>query len=290
MAQAAVGRLRTAARCSERCATMTLTGLTRRFRGPAGPRGRGGPRAAGDDDLIGVAADQTFSCPGCARPLAIGQGRCPGCGSLLVAGVLVRTALFLLLVGSVVGMIGGALVAGAAMAPRLAAADAARAVALATSAPVAAPPVVAAPSLAPAAALPDGVAGGLLQVATVNERLARAAADLAAVLAVRNPPAAEVAPLLRKIAAEVRSGEQGARRIATWPAAGAISADVSALYGAAADAAADGLGAPLADDAAYAAAGRRMLGALDSLPAIVAATREVAGRAGIALPDAVTTP
>jgi len=54
--------------------------------------------------------------------------------------------------------------------------------------------------------------------------------------------------------------------------------------------AADGLGAPQADDAAYAAAGRRMLAALDSLPAITAATRQVAGDAGIALPQAGTTP
>lgn len=267
---------------------MTFTRLTRRLRRPGGPRGL---RSAGGDSLIGAAADRTFSCPGCARPLAIGQGRCAGCGSLLVAGVLVRTALFLILVGSVVGMIGGALVAGVAMAPRLAEADAARAAEFAASAPVAAPPpVAAAPSAAPGATLPDGVKGGLLQVATVNERLAHAAADLAAVLADPDPSAAEVAPLLRKIAADARSGEQAARRVEAWSAAGAFPGDLSALYVAAAVIAADGLGAPLADDVAYAAAGRRMLGALDALPVIVAATREVAGRAGVTLPDAVSTP
>lgn len=264
---------------------MIFSGLTRRLRRPAGLR------SAGDDARTGAAADRTFSCPDCARPLAIGQGRCPGCGSLLVAGVLVRTALFLILVGSVVGMIGGALVAGAAMAPRLAAADAARAEALAASAPAAsAPAATTAPSVVPAATLPDGVAGGILQVATVNERLARAAADLAAVLAVRHPSAAEVALLLRKIAADARSGEQAALRVKAWPAAGTFPADLTALYGAAAAVAADGLGAPLADNAAYAAAGRRMLRALDALPVIVAATREVARRAAIALPDAVSTP
>ncbi len=262
---------------------MTFTSLTRRFRGP------GGLRPAADESLIGAASERTFSCPSCARPLAIGQGRCPGCGSLMVAGVLVRTALFLVLAGSLVGMIGGALVARVAMAPRLAAADAARAAAVVPAAPVAASAVPVASAVS-AATLPDGVAGGILQVATVNERLSRAAADLAAVFAVRDPSAAEIAPLLRKIAADARSGEQGARRVEAWTAAGAFPANVLALYDGAATVAEDGLGAPLSDDAAYAAAGHRMLTALDSLPAIAAATREIAGRAGIALLDAVPTP
>jgi hypothetical protein len=143
---------------------------------------------------------------------------------------------------------------------------------------------------APSNALPEGVAGGLLQVATVNERLARAATDLTAMLAAPDPSAAGIAPLLRKIAADARSGEQGARSVAAWPGAGTFPADVAALYRVAGSVAADGLSAPLTDDAAYAAAGRRMLWALNSLPAIAAATREVASRAGIALLDAAPAP
>jgi hypothetical protein len=259
---------------------MILTDLTRRFGGP------GDVLVGRDDQLIGEAPDRTFSCPGCARPLAIGRRRCSGCGSLVVAGVLARTALVLVLAGSVVGMIGGALIAGAVVAPRLAAADAA----LAAAAPTAVPAVVAPPSSGTVAALPDGVAGGLLQVATVNERLARAVTDLTAMLAAVDPSAATIAPLLRKIAADARSGEQGARSVAAWPAAGPFPADVAVLYRAASSVAADGLSFPLTDDAAYAAAGRRMLSALDSLPLIAAATREVASRAGIALLDAAPAP
>ncbi len=75
----------------------------------------------------------------------------------------------------------------------------------------------------------------------------------------KRPSAAEIGPLLRKIAAETRSGLEGAARIQAWPAAGTLPADVTALYTAAADLAAEGLGAPLTDDAAYAAAGRRMM-------------------------------
>jgi len=197
------------------------------------------------------------------------------------AGVRVRTVFILVLVGSVVGMISGALVVGAALAPRTAEP---------VGTPSAVPSSTAAPSVAPSASLPDGVAAGLLQVATVNERLASAAADLTAVLKARNPSAADVAPILRKITADARSGEQGARRVEAWTAAGAFPANVLALYGAAATVAEDGLGAPLSDDAAYAASGRRMLATLDALPSIATATREIAGRVGVVLPGAVPTP
>ncbi len=272
-------------RCSERRATMTFSGLTRRFRGvPGRPRSH-------DEPLIGAAADRTFSCPECARPLAIGQGRCPGCGSLLVAGILVRTALFLILVGSVVGMIGGAVIAGVAMGPRLAAADAARAAA--TTAPVAgasAAPIFGPIAATPAAALPPGVTAGLLQVATVSDRLARSAATLTKLLASRGSGAGEIAPVLRKIAADARSGEQAARRLASWVPAGGLAADVTTLYRAAAATAAKGLAAPLADDAAYVKAGRRMLSALAPLADVDAATHAIAGLAGVALPEAATTP
>ena len=197
------------------------------------------------------------------------------------AGVRVRTVFILVVAGSVVGLVSGALVVGAALAPRTAEP---------VGTPSAVPSATVAPSVGPAANLPDGVAAGILQVATVNERLAGAATDLAAVLKARNPSAAQIAPLLRKIADDARSGEQGARRVAAWTAAGSFPATVLALYDAAATVAEDGLGAPLSDDAAYAAAGRRMLTALDSLPAIAAATSEIAGRAGIVLLDAVPTP
>jgi hypothetical protein len=270
---------------------MTFTGLTRRLRGPAGlpPPER--------EPLIGATADRTFSCPGCARPLLVGQGRCPGCGSHLVAGILVRTAVFLILVGCVLGMIGGAVVAGVAMAPRLAAADAARAAA-ATVAPVAAAPTAgaaAAPTAAPvpstgADALPRGTAAGLLQVATINDRLARSATELTALLAARGAGAGEIAPVLRRIAADARTGDQAASRLAGWSPAGVLAADVAALYGSAASIAAAGLAAPLADDPAYAAAARRMLAALKPLAAVDGATHAIAAEAGIPLPETTATP
>jgi hypothetical protein len=272
---------------------MTFTGLTRRLRGPAGLP------TPGREPLIGATAERTFACPACARPLLIGQGRCPGCDSYLVAGILIRTAVFLILVGCFIGMIGGAVIAGVAMAPRLAAADAARAALPAVvpvpsmAAPAAAPSAAPVPSAVPAAApatLPRGTAAGLLQVATTNDRLARSAAGLKALLAARGTGSAEIAPILRAIAADARTGDEAALRLAAWDPAGALAVDVAALYGAAATVAAQGLAAPLADDAAYVAAAKHMLSALKPLRVVDAATHAMAGEAGLALPAATATP
>ncbi len=261
---------------------MTFGGLTRRFRGSTRLRGRV------HDPLIG-AADRTFSCPACARPLPIGQGRCSGCGSYLFVGILVRTALFLILVGSVLGMIGGAMIAGVAMAPRLAVADEAQAAAAAASSAPAAQQI-ATPAPANGTRLPSGVAAGILQVASVNERLARSRSSLSAALAARGAGAASIAPILRKVAADVRSGEPAAGRLASWDPARALVTDVTALYRSVAAVAADGLGAPLSDNAAYVRAGRRMLTALKPLAAVDAATHALAGTAGIGLSEESPAP
>jgi hypothetical protein len=217
---------------------------------------------------------------------------------MFVAGVRLGIAGFLVLVGVLLGMIGGALVAGAAMAPRLAAGDAAVA-RLAATRPAAEVPAAATPAMgdaAPASAppvpvpgLPDGVAGGLLQVAAVNTRLADASASLVVILGVREPRAAEVATLIRRVAADSRAGADAARRLGRWEPSASLAAEAVAFYTAVAATAADGLAAPLADRAAYAAAGRAMLAALEDLPAIEGATGEVAALAGVQLLDASGT-
>ncbi len=184
----------------------------------------------------------------------------------------------LAVVAGIAGTVGGAMLVGRALAPP-------------TATPVATPALVpSAPAATAAASLPEGVAAGFLQVGAVNDRLTRAAVDLTRALAVKRPLAAEIAPLLRKISAETQSGQQGAARIRAWPAAGKFPAEVIALYTAAADVAAEGLGAPLTDDAAYAAAGRRMTTTLKPLPAIDQATRDAAARAGVEMPSPTPMP
>jgi hypothetical protein len=271
---------------------MMSTVLSRLRREPAMPR-VGLPV----DGLIGD-GERVFPCPGCSRQLVDNQGRCPGCGSLLVAGVLLRTAGFLVLVGCLIGMLGGAIVAGLAMAPRLAAGDAAVAATVNASAPPLQPsaatgPGAGAPAGTPAppgrpAELPSGVEGGLLQIAAVNERLATYAVQLEKALAVGNPKAPEVAVLVRRMAADARVGGDAARLLRAWPPAGALAVDASVLYGSLLATATRGLAAPLSDHASHAASGRAVLDTLADLPRVAAAAREVTRLAGVRLPDAGT--
>ena len=235
------------------------------------------PPGAGPSGKAGAASRAPTSKPATPDDPPHVAGLCPTCGRDSRARVRTRAVVVLVLVGLIVGTIGGALIAGAA--------GTQRPVELVET-PTATPSVAA----TPAATLEAGVAAGFLQVAAVNDRLARAAANLETALAAKRPSAADVAPLLRRIAADARSGQEGSARVGAWRAAGAFPADAAALYSAAAAVAADGLGAPLTDNAAYKAAGKRMLRALDSLPAIAAATRDAAARAGVTLPEAAPAP
>lgn len=187
-----------------------------------------------------------------------------------------------ILAAIVVVMIGGAVIVGAAISQ----APGGRGAAPASAAPATAAPTTA----APAATLPAGVAAGLLEVAAVNDRLARAAADLDEALGVRRPSASVIGPILRTIASDVRSGRAAVDRVAAWPSAGTYPAETAAFYTAVALVAVDGLGAALADNAAYAESGQRMLEALATLPEISASTRASAARAGVALPSPPATP
>jgi hypothetical protein len=270
---------------------MLSTVLSRLRREPAAlPAGMSAERLIGD-------GEGAFPCPGCSRALVANQGRCPGCGSLLVAGVLLRTAGFLVLVGCLIGMIGGAIVAGLALTPRLAAVEAAIAAAASASAPSAqvsdptgagAGAAVSQPAPAPVpTALPSGVEGGLLQIAAVNERLAASATQLEMALA-GTPRAPEVAVLVRRIAADARVGGDAARLLRAWPPAGALALDASLLYESLLTTATQGLSAHLSDHASHAASGRAVLELLGDLPRVAAAIRAVARSAGIELADAAT--
>lgn len=236
---------------------------------------RGGVTASGDEEHVPDGRDAptddhagAASCPACGQELVGGIGRCPGCGLLLVAGVRARTAAAFALVGCMVGLLGGALVAGAAMAPRLAAGDAAIA-AIRSGEPVGAS------GQQDDIWVPFGMAGSLRQVAVVNDRLATSAAELDDVLA-RRRPAAEIAAVLRRINTDARIGSDAARRLGAWEPAAGLAADASRLYASLMASADDGLDAPLSKRAPYAAAGRRVRADLRGLAGVTAATWEVA--------------
>jgi hypothetical protein len=138
--------------------------------------------------------------------------------------------------------------------------------------------------------LPPGVGAGLREAVAINDRLARAAVELNTALKPRRPSAAEIGPLLRKIAADVRSGPQTTARLAAWRGAGTLPSELAAFYEEVAAIAAEGLGAAMSDDKAYTRAGQLMRRAFASLPALAAATREAASRAGVDLPGPTPTP
>ncbi len=256
---------------------MQLKGLANRVLGGGGvaaPEVEGQP----SDDLDAPADDQeaSASCPACGHELVGGTGRCPGCGLLLVAGVRARTAAAFALVGCMVGLLGGALLAGAAMAPRLAAGDAA----IAT---IRSGESAGGNGQQDDAWVPFGIPGSVRQVAAVNDRLAASADELDDVLA-RRRPAAEIAAVLRRVNTDARIGADAARRLGAWDPAAGLAADASRLYASLMAAADDGLDAPLSKRAAYAAAGRRVRAALRDLADVTAATWEVAVTARVDLP------
>ena len=57
---------------------------------------------------IGEIGQTIFECPSCARPLALGVGRCPGCGTRLVRGVALGKASAFIAIGLAVGLLAGA--------------------------------------------------------------------------------------------------------------------------------------------------------------------------------------
>jgi hypothetical protein len=255
---------------------MQLKGLAHRVRG--GAVAATGVDGQPPDDREAAADDRLDAapCPACGHELVGGSGRCPGCGLLLVAGVRARTAAAFALVGCMVGLLGGALVAGAAMAPRLAAGDAALAA-------IRSGESSGASGQQDDIWVPFGIPGSLRQVAAVNDRLATSAAALDDVLA-RRRPAAEIAAVLRRINTDARIGGDAARRLGTWEPAAGLAADASRLYASLMAAADGGLDAPLSKRAAYAAAGRRVRAALRELAGVTAATWEVAIVARVDLP------
>lgn len=214
-------------------------------------------------------------CPSCGNQVLAGYGRCPGCGVLLMAGIRVRTAAGLLLVGIVSGMLGGAVVAGVAMAPRLAAGDAAIAASRAGGTGSSSGQSV-------VVWLPPGVAGGLRQMAAVNDRLAAASAELQAAIAAK-AGAAKIAAVLRRVTTDARIGGDAARRLGSWESGADLATTASGMYATLMAAASDGLSAPLSKRAAYVAAGRNVRAALRALPGVATATLEAGMAAGIDL-------
>jgi len=257
------------------------------------------PRELSSDGVaIGTPDANIFLCPRCARPLAVGVSKCAGCGTRLVAGVPVLKVTGFVGLGLVVGLaIGGGVVGALTLAGG------------ATSATVVGPPVavvpsaVAVPSNVPLTSalpqpsvmpldpgVPTAALTALRRSTTVNQRLLTDADLLAKALAARDPSPAEIAPLLRNIAATASFGDGIASTVGTWDDAAELSAALASFYGSIDRIAQDALAASLTNDRAYQDAGTRMLAVLDRLARLDADTRALATTAGLDLPPLDSAP
>ena len=236
---------------------------------------------------IGAPDANIFLCPRCTRPLAVGVSRCAGCKTRLVAGVpLLKVSGFValgLIAGLAVGggIVGALTLAGGAMSTAAvappAAVPVASGVALASAAPQ--------PSIVPVdPAVPAPALTALRRSTTVNQRLLVDADQLARALAARDPSPADIAPLLRNLAATASFGDGIASTVGTWDQAADLSAALASFYGSIDRIAQDALTASITNDRAYKEGATRMLAVLDRLAGLDARTRALATSAGLDLP------
>ena len=141
------------------------------------------------------------------------------------------------------------------------------------------------PSIVPVdPAVPAPALTALRRSTTVNQRLLVDADQLARALAARDPSPADIAPLLRNLAATASFGDGIASTVGTWDEAADLSAALASFYGSIDRIAQDALTASITNDRAYKDGATRMLAVLDRLAGLDAETRALATTAGLDLP------
>ncbi len=240
---------------------------------------------------IGLPDLNLTSCPVCARPIAVGTGRCPGCGTRLLLGVPAKRAGTFVVVGLVIGLVlgggsvalafgrgsgSGGMAAGGPIPPR-------------TSGPVTAASATPVATPRPPSAVPAQAAAALGQALVINDRLKSRAAELRAELAAKSFDTFAVATTLRGLTADAVIGSGMTARIGSWPAGTDVSARLAAYYRLIGSSAGEALAASLTDAAAYRSGANAMLRVLGSLPALDAAAEALAAEAGVELPSSSPT-
>jgi hypothetical protein len=259
-------------------------------------------RAEDSSIAIGEIGRTVFTCPNCARPLAVGVRRCPGCSSRLVLGVQLGRASTFVMVGLIVGVGFGGGLGAVLSAIRLPAHDAqiaeiAASVALAQAAQIqAAAAAAAVPSQAivstggstggTTTTIPSVSASALSQALVVDTRLTDSTNAFKAALAAPKLSVEEVSQLLRNASADAVIGLQLAQQMNAWPDGAAVSSQLAAVYGSVQSIAADGLGASISNEGAYRSAATAMSDLLSGLGAIDSQARRLASSNGISVPAA----
>lgn len=243
---------------------------------------------------IGEADAEIFNCPVCTRPLARGVRRCPGCKTRLVLAIPLGRAALFTVVGFLVGALaGGGLVVGATAASR--SGDGGDPSRPGGVPPVASPSTIpVTPSHSPATSpAPSGVPSAALaalgQSVTMNGRLLAGGATLRAALADSTFDTALVVRTLRSLNADAAWAADATKRLETWTEGRPLAADLGAFYASVRETAREALQASMSNAESYRRSAGTMAEVLDAIPELDAASRALAGRAGINLPPLATT-
>jgi hypothetical protein len=229
------------------------------------------PMTSGGTDTL------VHGCPGCGRTIPKGSRRCDGCGMRLLRDVPARTATTFLGVGLVAGfVVGAALIA--VTAPRQA--DPADAAGLGTG--------PAGPTAVPLDVASSGLAA-LRGTTTLNGRLAAEAGPLARALEAKKLDVAAVVAILRRMSADTRAASAMVGALDVWADAAPQQAALASFYASLSGELNEALKASIGSAQAYRASGKRVLGILTQVPALDAASRQLAEEIDGELPP-VTIP
>lgn len=203
------------------------------------------------------------ACSNCGRPLGLTEFECPGCGAHVVAGVPLKRGAGLILAGSL-----GGLLVGSALAVVIALAG--RPGVPADSGPVAsqAPGGVVDPSADPgliSGPVSQTAASALKLTVDIEDHLAASAIQLKAQLKARSFSSVRAATTIRAIAADAALGSEQVDRLAGWPAASPLRAQLTDFYLAVRQSARDALGVSMENGAKYKLAAKRMIKLLGSV-------------------------
>jgi len=241
---------------------------------------------------IGEVDVNIVECPVCKRPKDASARRCAGCRTRFVLGVQASKASVLVAFGVAAGLlVGGGVVAVAAprtvvqapAVPNPTVAPAATTGSVPTAAATS-DPVPTAPIGVPAAAT-----AALRGTATVNARIAEAAAPLAAQLTAPNLDANEVARVLRRLSFEAGAADALLPSLTAWPEASTVQAELGSFYADVRSVASQTLASSVRNEDAYREGARQLLEVLARLPGIDAASRALAGSVDLVLPPVVAS-
>jgi hypothetical protein len=233
---------------------------------------------------IGEPDAHVFNCPKCARPLSDGTPRCPGCGTRLIMGVVFRRAAILMGFGFITGAFLGGVIMSLVISTLIGNPTAAlSANPAASGAPGASHPAASAEASAPAAPIPAVALSSLRQMSLLDARIVDDASSLAAAVKAKKS-AVDLALVLRSIASDATIGADLVSQVGAWEDASQLASDRQGFYNDLLAIAHDGLRDSLSDKKAYQSTSKRMLKVLHRLPALDAASRELATTAKVTLP------